>query len=159
MVIRIEQGKSQRDRYVMLSPKLLEVLRGWWRLPRRVSHLSARSAGRGPPRRRSSSAKAATVQGPAIVRIRAQQAIQLCCAVPAALACSVSSRTSFLRQAAATSGHASKLNFASCDRNRCGSNHRCRNAWTTHRSSVPVARTFSGRPSNEPASPVTALIC
>jgi integrase/recombinase XerD len=27
MVIRIEQGKGQRDRYVMLSPKLLEVLR------------------------------------------------------------------------------------------------------------------------------------
>jgi integrase/recombinase XerD len=25
MVIRIEQGKGQRDRYVMLSPKLLEV--------------------------------------------------------------------------------------------------------------------------------------
>jgi site-specific recombinase XerD len=34
MVIRIEQGKGQRDRYVMLSPKLLEVLRDWWRLNR-----------------------------------------------------------------------------------------------------------------------------
>lgn len=32
MVIRIEQGKGQRDRYVMLSPKLLEMLRAWWRL-------------------------------------------------------------------------------------------------------------------------------
>jgi hypothetical protein len=31
MVMRIEQGKGQRDRYVMLSPKLLEVLRAWWR--------------------------------------------------------------------------------------------------------------------------------
>jgi integrase/recombinase XerD len=31
MVIRIEQGKGQRDRYVMLSPRLLEVLRDWWR--------------------------------------------------------------------------------------------------------------------------------
>jgi len=30
MVIRVEQGKGQRDRYVMLSPKLLEVLRAWW---------------------------------------------------------------------------------------------------------------------------------
>jgi integrase/recombinase XerD len=31
MVIRVEQGKSQKDRYVMLSPKLLEILRGYWR--------------------------------------------------------------------------------------------------------------------------------
>jgi integrase len=30
MVIRVEQGKGQKDRYVMLSPKLLEVLRAWW---------------------------------------------------------------------------------------------------------------------------------
>jgi integrase/recombinase XerD len=30
MVIRVEQGKCQKDRYVMLSPKLLEVLRVWW---------------------------------------------------------------------------------------------------------------------------------
>ena len=30
MVIRVEQGKCQKDRYVMLSPKLLEVLRAWW---------------------------------------------------------------------------------------------------------------------------------
>jgi site-specific recombinase XerD len=31
MVIRVEQGKGQKDRYVMLSPKLLESLRNWWR--------------------------------------------------------------------------------------------------------------------------------
>ena len=31
MVIRVEQGKGRKDRYVMLSPKLLEVLRGYWR--------------------------------------------------------------------------------------------------------------------------------
>lgn len=30
MVIRVEQGKNQKDRYVMLSPKLLEILRGYW---------------------------------------------------------------------------------------------------------------------------------
>ena len=29
-VIRVEQGKGQKDRYVMLSPKLLRVLRQWW---------------------------------------------------------------------------------------------------------------------------------
>jgi len=32
MVIRVEQGKGQKDRYVMLSPKLLKILREWWRL-------------------------------------------------------------------------------------------------------------------------------
>src|SRR6202162_6306349 len=32
MVIRVEQGKGQKDRYVMLSPKLLEILRNWWRM-------------------------------------------------------------------------------------------------------------------------------
>ena len=34
MVIRVEQGKGQRDRYVMLSPKLLDILRNWWRVER-----------------------------------------------------------------------------------------------------------------------------
>ncbi|MDH3769865.1 MAG: site-specific integrase [Nitrospirota bacterium] len=30
MVIRVEQGKGHKDRYVMLSPKLLEILRSYW---------------------------------------------------------------------------------------------------------------------------------
>ena len=30
MVLRVEQGKGHKDRYVMLSPKLLEILRDWW---------------------------------------------------------------------------------------------------------------------------------
>ena len=34
MVLRIEQGKGQKDRYVMLSPTLLEILRDWWRVSR-----------------------------------------------------------------------------------------------------------------------------
>lgn len=34
MVIRVEQGKSQKDRYVMLSPKLLNVLRYYWQAVR-----------------------------------------------------------------------------------------------------------------------------
>jgi site-specific recombinase XerD len=34
MVIRVEQGKGQKDRYVMLSPKLLETLRIYWRARR-----------------------------------------------------------------------------------------------------------------------------
>ncbi len=31
MILRIEQGKGRRDRYAMLSPSLLELLRAWWR--------------------------------------------------------------------------------------------------------------------------------
>jgi integrase/recombinase XerD len=34
MMLRVEQGKGQRDRYVMLSPQLLELLRNWWRAAR-----------------------------------------------------------------------------------------------------------------------------
>jgi site-specific recombinase XerD len=34
MVIRVEQGKGRKDRYVMLSPHLLELLRTWWRTAR-----------------------------------------------------------------------------------------------------------------------------
>ena len=31
MVLRVEQGKGQKDRYVMLSPRLLALLRAWWK--------------------------------------------------------------------------------------------------------------------------------
>jgi len=31
MIVRVNQGKGQRDRYAMLSPSLLELLRAWWR--------------------------------------------------------------------------------------------------------------------------------
>ena len=34
MVLRIAKGKGQKDRYVMLSPKLLAVLRAWWQVDR-----------------------------------------------------------------------------------------------------------------------------
>ena len=34
MVLRVEQGKGKKDRYVMLSPKLLDILREWWRVER-----------------------------------------------------------------------------------------------------------------------------
>jgi len=39
MVIRVEQGKGQKDRYVMLSPKLLETLRNWWRVEKPIDWL------------------------------------------------------------------------------------------------------------------------
>ena len=32
MVLRVEQGKGNKDRYAMLSPVLLERLRAWWRV-------------------------------------------------------------------------------------------------------------------------------
>jgi len=32
MTLRVEQGKGRKDRYAMLSPVLLERLRGWWRV-------------------------------------------------------------------------------------------------------------------------------
>jgi integrase/recombinase XerD len=34
MLIRVEQGKGRKDRYVMLSPHLLALLRAWWRAAR-----------------------------------------------------------------------------------------------------------------------------
>jgi integrase/recombinase XerD len=34
MMLRVEQGKGQRDRMVMLSPRLLELLREWWHAAR-----------------------------------------------------------------------------------------------------------------------------
>jgi integrase len=34
MLLRVQKGKGQRDRYAMLSPRLLAVLRAWWRAAR-----------------------------------------------------------------------------------------------------------------------------
>ena len=34
MMLRVEQGKGRKDRYAMLSPQLLELLRDWYRLAR-----------------------------------------------------------------------------------------------------------------------------
>jgi integrase/recombinase XerD len=56
MLIRVEQGKGRKDRYVMLSPHLLELLRAWWKAARpqgwlfpgqnRVNPLTARQLAR-----------------------------------------------------------------------------------------------------------------
>jgi site-specific recombinase XerD len=34
MIVRVEQGKGHKDRNVMLSPRLLDLLRAWWRVAR-----------------------------------------------------------------------------------------------------------------------------
>jgi len=34
MIIRVEQGKGGKDRNIMLSPRLLELLQTWWRAAR-----------------------------------------------------------------------------------------------------------------------------
>jgi site-specific recombinase XerD len=39
MVVRVAQGKGQKDRYVMLSPRLLDLLRAWWRRERPAAWL------------------------------------------------------------------------------------------------------------------------
>jgi len=37
MIIRVDEGKGQRDRHALLSPSLLRLLRAWWR-DGRVKH-------------------------------------------------------------------------------------------------------------------------
>ena len=39
MLIRVEQGKGRKDRYVMLAPDLLDLLRRWWRSARPMGWL------------------------------------------------------------------------------------------------------------------------
>ena len=56
MVIRVEQGKGRKDRYTVLSPKLLAELREYWRKyspkqwlfpgPQKGSHISYSTAWR-----------------------------------------------------------------------------------------------------------------
>jgi site-specific recombinase XerD len=40
IVIRVEQGKGKKDRYVILSPNLLDILRDWWRAARKKGWMS-----------------------------------------------------------------------------------------------------------------------
>ena len=48
MVLRVQQGKGRKDRYVMLSPVLLEVLRAYWKAARPRTWLFPNPAGDGP---------------------------------------------------------------------------------------------------------------
>jgi integrase/recombinase XerD len=61
MMIRIEQGKGRKDRYVMLSPNLRELLRTCWKIARpagwlfpgqcRGTHLTSKSSNCRTPKR------------------------------------------------------------------------------------------------------------
>ena len=48
MVLRVQQGKGRKDRYVMLSPVLLEVLRAYWKAERPQTWLFPNPSGDGP---------------------------------------------------------------------------------------------------------------
>ena len=48
MVLRVRQGKGRKDRSVMLSPVLLEVLRAYWKAARPRTWLFPNPAGDGP---------------------------------------------------------------------------------------------------------------
>jgi site-specific recombinase XerD len=48
MMIRIRQGKGQKDRYVMLAPTLLKVLRQYWQQERPTNWLFPGQAGNQP---------------------------------------------------------------------------------------------------------------
>jgi integrase len=65
MVIRVAQGKGGKDRYVMLSPPLLAILRAYWRLAKPADWLF-------PGRDRDRPVSAATLQ--AACRVAAREA-------------------------------------------------------------------------------------
>ena len=60
MLIRVEQGKGRKDRYAMLSPQLLELLRAWWLQCRLEGMAVSRPATRCCRLRRASSTAPAT---------------------------------------------------------------------------------------------------
>ncbi|MCD6705262.1 MAG: tyrosine-type recombinase/integrase [Thiobacillus sp.] len=48
MCLRVRQGKGGRDRYTLLSPRLLDSLRAWWRIARPGRWLFPNPAGSAP---------------------------------------------------------------------------------------------------------------
>ena len=66
MVIRVEQGKGGKDRYVMLSPQLLQILRAYWRQARPAHWLfPGRDPAAAEPRRAASACRSqAARRGP-----------------------------------------------------------------------------------------------
>ena len=65
MLIRVEQGKGRKDRYVMLSPHLLALLRAWWRVARPQGWLfPARTGSTRSPRANSTAPAIPQPSGP-----------------------------------------------------------------------------------------------
>jgi integrase/recombinase XerD len=62
MVIRIDQGKGRKDRYVMLSPSLLETLRTYWRASRPRMFLFPGEGGKNRISTRSSPSRTASTR-------------------------------------------------------------------------------------------------
>lgn len=48
MCLKVRQGKGNRDRYTLLSPRLLDSLRSWWRIARPQRWLFPNPAGSAP---------------------------------------------------------------------------------------------------------------
>jgi len=68
MMIRVESGKGQKDRYTILSPKLLEALRTYWRAYRPSPWLFLNQDRKGPLPRRTIGKIYATVKAKAGIR-------------------------------------------------------------------------------------------
>jgi site-specific recombinase XerD len=49
MLIHVRQGKGNRDRYVMLSKRLLKALREWWKVARPLNFLFEAARGKSSP--------------------------------------------------------------------------------------------------------------
>lgn len=63
MLIRVDNGKGQRDRQAMLSPALLNILRAWWRAGARRAHAAPRRVAVSRPGSGESDVDAATQPG------------------------------------------------------------------------------------------------
>src|SRR5712691_5291283 len=69
MVIRVRQGKGQKDRYVMLSPTLLAVLRLYWRAERPTTWLFPSKKKQEQPLNHSAAQRACHQAGVAPIRL------------------------------------------------------------------------------------------
>ena len=65
MLLRVERGKGRKDRYAMLSPQLLDLLRAWWRRGGGAA-CCCREAGCFPAATRSSRCRPASSAAPSV---------------------------------------------------------------------------------------------
>ena len=84
MVLRIAKGKGQKDRYVMLSPKLLAVLRAWWKVQRPRHWLFP---GERPEARSRAARSSLPASSPRGERASARPSCHICFAMPSRSTC------------------------------------------------------------------------